>query len=253
MRKIGPFLILAMTLASCSLEEENDVSTASSFCRRWAAAACSEDVVSACQAADEDDCRASQASFCLSQLPATDFSAVRADECLDAVKDAYEDADLTSDELAVVTRFAAPCDRLVRGSSAEGQTCESSRDCDGPGLECVFKRGLPAGSCQFGESVGAGQDCSAPNAVCEAGFYCNGDNCIAGEKLGDPCASHAQCGTTGYCGLTSVCEARRAVSESCGFDEQCASGLCYEFSASDRVCTDRVRLSRSEPVCEDLR
>jgi hypothetical protein len=253
MRKFGLFLILAMTIASCSVEDDDDVSTPSSFCRRWAAAACSDEVVSACQAADVDDCRASQASFCLGQLPATGLSAAQAGDCLDAVKDAYSDADLTADELAVVLRFAAPCDRLVRGSSAEGETCESARDCDGAGLDCVFKRGSPTGSCQFGETVGAGQDCSAVNAVCEEGFYCNGDNCIAGEKLGDPCSSHAQCGSTGFCGLTSVCEARRAVNEACGFDEQCASGLCYELSATDQVCTNRVRLSLSEPVCEALR
>jgi hypothetical protein len=253
MRKIGQYFILALTFASCSAQDDDDFSTPSSFCRRWAAAACSDEVVSACQAADVDDCRASQASFCLGQLPSNGFAAARADECLEAVKDAYSDADLTSDELAVVLRFSAPCDRLVRGSSAEGDACESRRDCDGPGLDCVFKRGLPAGSCQLGETVGAGQDCSAVNAVCEAGFYCNGDNCIAGEKLGDPCSSNAQCGSTGFCGPTSVCEARRAVNQSCGFDEQCSSGLCYEFSAGDQVCTDRVRLSRTETLCEELR
>jgi hypothetical protein len=253
MRKFSPFLILALTFASCSAEDGEDVSTPGSFCRRWAAAACSDEVVSACQAADADDCRASQVSFCLERLPASEFSAGGADACLDAVDAAYADADLSADELAVVLRFAAPCDRLVRGASAEGDSCQSSRDCDAPGLDCVFKGGLTSGTCQFGEVVGAGQDCSASNATCEAGFYCNGDNCIAGEKLGDPCASHVQCGLTGFCGLTSVCEARRAVNTACGIDEQCASGLCYEFSASNKVCADRVRLSLSEPLCEDLR
>jgi hypothetical protein len=253
MRKIGPFFLLALTFASCSMEDDDGFSTPSSFCRSWASAACSNEVVSACQAAEAEDCRASQTSFCLDQLPETNFSGARADECIQAVKDAYSDADLTADELAVVLRFAAPCDRLVLGSSVEGEVCASSRDCDGPGLDCVFKGGSASGTCQFGETVGAGQDCRAVNATCEEGFYCNGDNCIAGKRLGEACSSNAQCGSTGFCGLTSVCEARRAVSESCGFDDQCTSGLCYQISASDQVCADRVRLSLTEPLCADLR
>jgi hypothetical protein len=117
----------------------------------------------------------------------------------------------------------------------------------------VFKRGEGEGTCQLPQRVGAGEDCSADNAVCGLGFYCNGDNCIAGERAGDPCISHEQCGTTGFCGLTSVCEARLGINSPCGFDQQCDSGLCYAFSATEQVCADRVRLSRSEPLCAALR
>jgi hypothetical protein len=245
---------VAVTIAACSSDDGDEPDTPSRFCERWAAAACSSETVSACQAADLDDCRSSQAAFCLDQLPASGFSGDSAGECIEAVEAAYEDADLTSDELATVLRLAAPCDGLVRGRSGEGEACSARRDCDAPaGFDCVFKAGSSEGTCQLPENVGPGQDCSAPNAVCDGGFYCNGDNCIAGERVGDPCNSTAQCGTNGYCGLTSVCEARRAVNSPCGFDEQCTTGLCYAFSSSEQVCTDRVRLSRSEPICADLR
>ena len=250
-------LLLALSVllpfASCS-SSEDEPETPSSFCQRWAEAACSSEVVSACQAADADDCKDSQTAFCLARLPNGSFSGDRADECIDAVGGAYEDADVTADEIATVLRFAAPCDRLVRGPSGEGEACESRLDCDAPaGFDCVSKRAASDGTCQLPVRVGPGEDCSADNAVCGSGFYCNGDNCIAGERVGDPCLSHEQCGTTGYCGLTSVCEARLGVNSPCGFDEQCTSGLCYAFSATEQVCADRVRLSRTEPLCADLR
>lgn len=248
------FLTLSAAFAACAGSDDDDPETVSGFCERWAAAACSTEVVSTCQAADVDTCRDSQLAFCLGGLPTEGFSGARSDQCIEAVAAAYEDADLTSDELGTVLRFAAPCDQLVAGSRDEGEVCQSRRDCNAPGgFECVFKGDQNMGVCAIPERVGPGQDCSASSAVCDPGFYCNGDNCIAGEDTGEPCANTAQCGPSDFCGITSVCEPRLAVDATCGFDEQCASGLCYQFSATDQVCTDRLRLSRNEPICQDLR
>ncbi len=238
---------------ACSSTDE-EFGTVEGFCESWAAAACSAEVVSACQAADVEACRNSQLDFCLRGLPSEGFSGARAEQCIDAVQAAYEDADITSAELGTVLRFAAPCDQLVRGPREAGDDCQSRRDCNGPsGFECIYKGDQTTGLCAVPERVGPGQDCSATNAVCDSGFYCNGENCIAGEATGERCANTAQCGPSDYCGITSVCEPRRAVDATCGFDEQCASGLCYQFSATEQVCADRLRLSRSEPICEDLR
>jgi hypothetical protein len=257
MSKLTALLILSSISASfgaCASSDDETPDTPSSFCERWAVAACSDDVVSACQAADDRDCQASQRRFCLDQLPAGEFSGARSAQCIDAVEAAYADADISVDEIFTVLRLAAPCDRLVGGLRREGETCADRLDCDSPeGFDCVFKDGQNTGTCQLPQSVGAGQDCSAANAVCGPGFYCNGDNCIAGERPGEACTSHEQCGSTGFCGLTSVCEPRLTVNSPCGFDEQCATGLCYSFSPTMQVCTDRIRLSRSEPMCADLR
>lgn len=38
----------------------------------------------------------------------------------------------------------------------------------------------------------------------------------------------------------------------CRSDAQCQSGLCHAFE-DDRICVDRIQLSRSEPVCDDFR
>ena len=255
MRNPNLLLALTLTLHACSDDGDDAPDTPEEFCDQWAAAACSEDVVQACQAANADACRASQVAACLGEVPATGFSGEQADACIDAVEEAYEDADLTVNELRTVLRRAPPCDALVRGPSAEGESCMQRSDCDAPGgFDCVFKGGAASGTCQRPESVGPGQNCSAPNAVCTEGFYCNGSNCIAGEAAGASCNTHAQCGPTGYCDVTtSLCAARLPVSAPCDFDEQCTSNVCYQFSASERVCTDRLRLSRSEPICADLR
>jgi hypothetical protein len=255
MRHIAFFFCLAAVAAasSCS-SEDGEPDSPDAFCERFAEAACNTEVVQACQAADTSACRSSQVAFCLGQLPASGFSGETADECLDAVETAYADADLDAAELGTVARFEAPCDRLVRGPGLQGAVCSDRRDCDAPaGFECVLQRDQITGTCERAVPTGPGEDCSAVGSVCTEGFYCDGSHCIAGESLGEACITHEQCGVSGYCGLLSECEARLPVRSPCGFDEQCSSGLCYQLSATEQVCTDRVRLSLSEPLCDDLR
>jgi hypothetical protein len=254
MKQLTCLLALSLVAFACASSDDDEPDTASAFCERWADAACSDEVVSACGAAGAEDCRAAQAARCLSELPSGTFSGERADQCLESIEAAYRDADLSSDELGTVLRFQAPCDQLIRGLAAEGESCTARADCNAPaGFDCVFKADAATGTCRRPASVGAGEDCSAPNAVCGAGFYCNGENCIAGENVGEACTSTRQCSSSSFCGLTSSCEARLPIDAPCGFDEQCNSGLCYRFSPTEQVCADRVRLSRSEPTCDDLR
>ena len=92
-------------------------------------------------------------------------------------------------------------------------------------------------------------------AVHEAGafFYCDGANCIQAKTAGEACTNDEECGATGWCGADGSCAARLSVDAACTASNQCASDLCYTFSAGDQTCVDRLRLSRSEPVCENLR
>lgn len=247
------FCFAAATAPSCS-SDDGAPDTPDEFCDRFAEAACNTEVVQACQAADASACRESQVAFCLDELSAVRFSGDAAESCLEAVESAYADADLDAAELGVVIRFESPCDRVLRGPGVEGSVCTDRRDCDASaGFECVLPGGQAEGTCQRPVLTGPGEDCSTIGSVCTEGFYCDGSHCIAGESLGETCLTHAQCGARGYCGAVSECEARLPVRSPCGFDEQCASGLCYQLSATERVCTDRVRLSLSEPLCNDLR
>jgi hypothetical protein len=108
------------------------------------------------------------------------------------------------------------------------------------------------GKCEIPAVVQPGRDCTSDNALCSDGFYCDGRNCIEGGMPGDSCMRDDQC-TDGYCGTNNVCVAGLALDADCTRDVECASGLCYRFSAAERVCTDRVRLSRTDPICENAR
>lgn len=240
------------TLWGCG-EDKKPPRSREAFCRDWAAAACSKDVLSVCQAESAETCHDSQVAFCKTLLP-DDFADVMGDECIEAVKDAYKDADLKASELAVVLRLAAPCDQLVVGPKEENESCKDRSDCDTSlGLECVRKAGEDEGKCEIPEQVGAGRSCAAAQKTCEVGFYCDGKNCIEAKEIGDDCTIQEECGEAGFCGTDGVCAERLALSKTCEHDLECATGICYEDGSGDKVCTDRIRLARADPLCDTLR
>lgn len=244
---------LILFLASCSGTDEKSPRTREAFCQEWAANACSSAVVSACQATDADACRLAQQGFCQNLVPST-FSDAAADACLTAVGAAYADADLTGDELVTVLELGGDCRRVVDGPAGRGESCTSTRDCEGPaGYACVIKGGQSQGTCQIPEPVGAGLKCAAAQQVCMSGFYCNGSNCIEAKGLAEACTNDQECGAVGWCSAEGVCAERLAVNQACTASEQCASSLCYSFASEDSTCVDRLRLSRSEPICANLR
>jgi hypothetical protein len=225
---------------------------AGEFCEQWARAACSEAVVSACQASDTAECEATQAEFCRGLAPEELASAGR-NECLAGVASAYRDADLEGDELALVLRFRGACARTVVGTAAENDDCESSSDCDAArGFSCVRKADTGAGTCQVAEVVEPGRDCRDAAKTCQDGFFCDGRNCIETLATEEPCLVHEQCGQDGFCDAGGKCAERRAVNDSCEADDECARGICSELG-DEKVCTDRVLLSRADPLCANLR
>lgn len=226
--------------------DEDPVVTRSDFCDQWAEAACSEEVVSVCQAASVDACRSSQKAACLEALP-TNFIDRGVPVCIHAVHRAYEDADLTADELDVVLRFGGPCSDVVIGGET-GMMCEKDTDCE-PALDCVLKDEA-VGTCEDAVTIEPGFSCSEPEEKCEEGFYCNGSNCIAALDEGDDCLNDAQCGSDMYC--DEICTQKVALNEECDSDGDCNSGLCYS-NGEERTCLDRLRLSPAEPLCADLK
>lgn len=238
-------------MVACSGEDPAP-RTRAQFCADWAAAACSQDVVSVCQASDAESCQEAQEAFCEELVPAS-FSDAGGSACLRAVSQAYADADLRDEELGVVLRLAEPCDAIIAGPGEAGDSCEEPRDCNlAAGLDCIKKAGSTEGVCRMPEVVGAGLDCEAEQKTCEAGFFCNGDNCVQARDPGEECTINEECGEEGFCNADGECEERFAVGEPCEEDIQCEAGVCYAFE-DETVCTDLIRLSRSEPVCDDLR
>jgi hypothetical protein len=209
--------------------------------------------VAACQAPDVEACRASQQAFCDAQITRT-FDDAQASACLDAVGRAYEDADLTADELIEVVRLGGDCSRVQAGNAAEGESCSETSQCDAPaGFECVFQGDDATGSCRLPVTVEAGFACDTPDSRCTDGFYCDGDNCIAGKTSGGTCSATRQCAAGAYCGGNGECTPRFEVDAACSDDDQCLSGFCYDVGAGEATCASLVRLGRSDPLCDRLR
>ncbi len=230
-----------------------------SFCQAWGKAACNAEVVDACGASDADACARSQQGFCLNIVDIVGYNSQHAQECLDAVKAAYTDANLDAEELEVVLHLADPCHRLIKGSGNAGATCSENADCNTlDDLRCVIKPGQTQGSCQVPEEVGGGDRCDGPEQVCAEGYYCSVSNCIAYKDLGDACTYDAECSPENRCnavaGADGECIARLEDTEICTADAECQSHICARsVNATEGVCVSDIRLSAAIPLCEDLR
>jgi hypothetical protein len=248
---IGLFLMAGLAMG-CSDDEEPAAQTREGFCDEWGKRACSSEVVSVCKAEDESDCNLKQESFCQELLP-DDFVDDHAASCLDAVEAAYADADLTADELVTVLQLGPPCDRLIRGPRSAGDDCSSTFECDAAaGYVCLFKGSQTEGTCELPRTVQPGLSCEARQETCTEGFYCNGDNCVGGKDAGSDCATDQECDAENYCANDLTCTPRLDLQADCTDDSQCLSGICFAFG-SERTCVDRIRLSPSEPLCDELR
>jgi hypothetical protein len=253
------FLTLTLPFG-CKTEDEtppDPLARREGFCEAWAESACQQSVVDACDSGTIEDCVDKQSDYCLSLIPES-YASSHAKECLSAVKAAYKDADLTAEELQVVLKLAEPCDKLSKGISDEGDECTKADDCNtAGGFTCVTKLGAAEGTCEKPEEVPAGDDCSGDAAVCAEGYYCNGDNCVTYKKTGGTCDGDYQCKPEDFCvieteGEPGVCTARLALNEVCTADDDCQSHFCLIESATEGECASRIRLSRTEPLCDHL-
>jgi hypothetical protein len=276
-RKTGPvsiplaavlsgFLSLAMTHCSATKDGPgrgpDPLATETGFCNAWATNACNPTVVDDCQAPSVDACIAAQEAFCKSKLPGG-YQSDNAQACLDRVKVAYDDAELSIEDIRVVLQFGDPCDKLIRGSTPEGGACTVDTECDTlDGQKCVMKPGQTIGACHEPVVVGGGLRCDAPEETCEEGFYCNGTNCVEPAGPDDPCNADAECGADLRCILdaaddagvpTGTCQPRAVLSAECTADNECQSGYCSIAPGETGLCADMVSFGLREPVCEDLK
>lgn len=254
----------------CSGEEkrsgEGPLATEDGFCAEWAERACGSRVVERCAAPSADACRASQAAFCAALVPAGRYSRDGAADCLKAVEDAYDDAELTAEERNTVRLLAPPCDAVVSGPGGAGDPCTEDGDCAREeDLTCVRKGGAPSGTCQVVQVKGGGFDCTPADVVCDEGFFCDGANCLAARGEGSACSGAAPCAPGLRCvddrgepaagdagAATTTCQAGASTGATCDEDGDCASGICT-LGAAGGVCVATILLSAAEPTCVDLR
>jgi hypothetical protein len=235
--------------------EGDKLSTEAAFCTEWAKAACNEDVVSACNSV-RTDCLTAQRDFCRALVP-TGYQSDNAEDCLEAVEDAYNDAELTSEELDVVLKLGGDCKGLNDGGQDEGDSCVASSDCDGvSGFECVVRPGEPAGTCQIPVEVAPGGRCSTPESVCPADLYCNGDNCVVRSPEGEACSGD-MCEPGLRCALATGATERTCIPllanrDPCSANADCASGVCLGPTETDKICVSSIILTVQDPLCRDL-
>ena len=239
----------------------NPLAMPAGFCEIWAERACNETVIERCVATDVEACRDAQANFCLG-LARDNFAGDNAEECLDAVELAYEDAELTADERDTVRKLGTPCDQIVSGSGGS-DACVQHSDCETLGLSCVRALGQAMGICQDADIVQGGFPCSGPNQVCAEDFYCDGQNCLAAAGAGAPCTLDMPCRSDFNCerptgvppplgASDATCVPKVGIGEACAKDADCFSDICA-IGAAGGICVENVVLSQTDPVCTDLR
>jgi hypothetical protein len=259
-------LFLVLTSAACWLgcsseqpgpgAEQDKFKTETQFCAEWAEVACNNMVVLACDATSRDHCLDSQQDFCGAIVP-SGYKSTHAQDCLDAVADAYEDAVLDAEELDIVLRLGGECERLVDGGRDEGDACTELTDCDGVnGYDCVVKPGADSGTCQLPVEAAGGDPCDDPEVVCADGYYCDGENCLRRHEEADTCTSDGVCAAELRCEIATdstegLCEARLTNGDVCIANEECVSGIC--IGTTDKECASRVELTAESTLCDTLK
>jgi hypothetical protein len=235
---------------------------ATSFCNQWAKAACNSKVVMRCNQPSANDCIENQSAFCETLVPAG-YSSKNAQECIDAVKKAYADAELIGDELTLVLRLGGACSHLIAGPGKAGDACSVRTDCDTVhNYDCVIKSGDTMGSCEIPVLKSAGDACDDAQAVCEQGSYCaaladgSGSVCAASKAEGKTCHANAECDPSTLCSIadgdtSGTCKPKLDLGADCTADTDCASGFCYT-TADSSICANDLVVATGTPLCDDL-
>lgn len=261
------FAFSSMLLSACSAEKQSvgrSVEDVAGFCAEWASRACTEAVVSACSFPSAAACQNTQVDVCTGLVPEEKYSSVKAQQCLEAVGNAYKDDELTPDERDVVLHLGGACSEVLSGDVGRGGQCTEDSDCDRTkGFSCV-KKGAE-GTCQEAAPTGNGGDCSSDEAVCNEGFYCEASvlSCIEGKKGGFACSAGTPCAKGFRCqdeeGKTlpvsstesGTCIALGAVGDDCTADDECADGICtLRQSGASGVCSAKTKLTPSDALCD---
>jgi len=265
MKSTAFILGLLVCLGACSSTKDgpgDPYATVPEFCAAWGSAACNDTVIERCSGVDpgkvtdaqRQACTTKQSNYCETLLPTTGYGSVNAKACIDAVKAAYSDGILTSDDLILVRHRGDACAALVKGPKAAGDTCTVNDDCDTlTGVSCIMQAGV--GHCGIPKIVANGEACTDPDATCNPTFYCDGSNCVKEKAAKAKCTASYECAG----GLTCDADTTSATAgtcitatpnASCTSDADCPAGTC---EAALNACVSSVQLAPAEAICGDLR
>ncbi len=284
--RFGALLGGVLLVASCGGGKEgpkgrvDPLTTLEGICERWAEAACNSDVVRACNgsSATAEECtsgRNGQRSFCADLLKDRDeFDRDLAKACIETVRDAYKDSEITTEEREeVILLDSGPCadlrDSGVQGAGgsgggsgkptpkAAGARCEPYADicvdtayCD-PGVGyCVLKAAAGETCCTI-DPLFLLPACEPrkPEIPCTPGTFCSEGVCVSLGREGADCETDDQCAKNFYCHATGVCRSLGEDRDACETDDECARG--FFCSESFGQCRDFIVVG-SQELCQHL-
>lgn len=229
-----------------------------SFCVAHAEAECSESVQDRC-ATTAADCKAARARVCNESFVTVQYRPQEAEKCLDAVRAAYSDDEITQAEHE---RIDADCELVRGGTKGKGATCTSTQDCNlDDGLRCVKPTAAAEGQCHVPEEVAVGESCSTAGAVCATGTFCTtGDNnyCVKQLPLGSSCPADVACEEGLRCVPAAdetqpgTCQKKLDVGQPCTSGDECAYGFCMQVGSATQ-CVKSIIFSPNEPICAEFR
>lgn len=288
---IGLFT-LGSAIAACQSDEAETAAYpnggAADFCTAVAQAACKKNnteanAVPAGCGVTVDTCVAAYAAHCeageidpsrRSRDVANIYRPDRAKACIEAVRVGHEDGILYPTEIAAISQA---CDVVFSRRSPLNGPCSVEADCSDTAtgsnkLSCFYDAN-GAGKCVVQTVVKPGFDCSALGSLCEAGYHCNGQNCIAdttGDQGDTSCARGGSCGTTQRCvpdpatpqgtvATNYVCIDKLQNDQDCAANEECVSGACAlrlvdtpSGKVSKKQCVLDVRLNNPDAAACDI-
>jgi hypothetical protein len=285
--RFGALFGVFVVVASCGGDKDgptgrdDPLTTSQGICARWAAAACNDDVVRACNGSSglTAECVGDQQDFCLEQLTGDGFDRELAQDCIDAVEDAYSDGEITAEErLEVILLESGPCaDTKASGDEAAGgaggtgggsgpapkqagarcdpdvDVCVDTAYCDPAVDVCVLKAAEGELCCVIDPRfLEPACESGSPEVPCTPGTFCSEGTCVSLGKTDDPCVTNEQCATNYFCGPDDTCLALGTDSDNCDPDApetQCASGFFCSESFSE--CRDFIVVGTPE-LCNHL-
>lgn len=233
---------IACSVETVPIEDgDNPLATEHGFCQAKAEAECTDAVVAACYGSDESslptdvgNCAQARALDDACNPTGDPYHADNAEACLAAVATAHTDAQLTRDELDAINAACLSVFSIARGA---GEACTLDSDCDTlKNLRCIGSSSDRL--CREPIPVEAGRGCQNPASVCEAGFYCDGKNCLEKLGLGEacdedrPCRDDGQCKASGDAGDApeTTCIERKDNGQTCVTNDDCTGGFCLKPS-----------------------
>jgi hypothetical protein len=248
-------LVAALLLAcACIVKNGPKYPDLNSFCNARATAECSPNVLLACAIPSASTCINKRQALCLSSVPAgTVYNPSSAENCVNQVSSAYDDAKVT---LAESTAIDAACLSVFDGPAGKDASCQSDLGCQvSSGLRCILAPGSSQGICEIPQAVQGGGSCSASNARCVTGFHCGPTaHCDINAAVGEACGAQIPCGTDLQCSSGGTCINKNVDGSMCSSADECLHGICNKASTSSTgLCVSQVSLASMEPFCIDSR